>query len=181
MKALQAFLLFAIAGCATPTDKVHRMYTSLREEARVDSPSETAERAKAERQHERVLTVRELVAKGPFAEARPNLEAAVLLLASDEASDLALAEKLGLEAARLGENLGFRVAAEAVDKQAIKQGKPQRYGTQYAYDASTRRWRVFPCDPLTTDAERRAMGVPSYAEILAGEQKLNERAASGHR
>src|SRR5215217_3350144 len=68
MKALPLLLLCVITGCASPSDKVHRMYTALREDARVASPDETAERAMAERQHERVLTMRELVAKGPFAE-----------------------------------------------------------------------------------------------------------------
>lgn len=175
MKWIAGFMLLAAAGCASPARQVHRMYLDLHEDVRADATTEEAERKLAARQHERVLRVREICDSGPLEGAQPNLEAAVILVASDELGDLLLAEKLAIESARLGEDLGFRVAAEAVDKLRIKQGQPQRYGTQYAFEPALGRWRLYPCDPATTDAERRAMGVPSLAELEAGERELNER------
>ena len=91
----------------------------------------------------------------------------------DDLEDLKLSEQLALQSAEQGVQLGRRVAAEAIDKQLVRNRLPQRYGTQYEWVVALRAWRLFPIDPATTDADRRTMGVPPLVEIRAGEEKLN--------
>jgi hypothetical protein len=85
-----------------------------------------------------------------------------------------MAETLARRSADLGEPRALRVVAEAVDKRAMLQGKPQKYGTQYVFDWVLDSWRLHPIEITTTDADRAAMGVPTYAELLAGEDAMNE-------
>jgi hypothetical protein len=54
-------------------------------------------------------------------------------------------------------------------------GVAQRYGTQYVYEPVLKGWRLYPIDPRTTDAERKAMGVPPLDELKKAEDLLNQR------
>ena len=67
----------------------------------------------------------------------------------------------------------FEVAAEAIDRELLKGDQPQRYGTQYVYEPIVKKWSLYTWDETTTDAERRAMGVPPLAEALARVEILN--------
>ena len=177
-----AGLCFAlVVACSSPAHESSReiseMYAELRRDDALDIRDSKGERELAERQASRIARVHEIVAANDLESARDHLEAAAILVASDETGDLELAERLAREAARRGEDLGFRVLAEAIDKQLVKRGQLQRYGTQYAYEPAIGRWRLYPIDLRTTDAERKAMGVPPLAEIQAREKRLNEPGA----
>ena len=56
------------------------------------------------------------------------------------------------------------LAAVALDRWLMYQGKPQKYGTQFV--PGGKRWRLWDIDPSTTDAERAANHVPSLQEQL---------------
>ncbi len=56
------------------------------------------------------------------------------------------------------------LAAAALDRWLMYQGKPQKYGTQFVADST--RWRLWDVDPSTTDAEHAANHVPSLQEQL---------------
>jgi hypothetical protein len=49
----------------------------------------------------------------------------------------------------------------------MRQGKPQRYGTQYMAAGPDGPLELWPVDPSTTDEERARWGVPSFADALA--------------
>jgi hypothetical protein len=129
------------------------------------------------RRDSRAAKVREIIEAGGVQSASDHLHASVILVETDSDENLALAQELALKAAELGEDKGFRVAAEATDKHLVKLGMHQRYGTQYVYEHVLKAWRLYPCDPRTTDAERRAMGVPPMAELLEAEAVLNASAS----
>jgi hypothetical protein len=57
------------------------------------------------------------------------------------------------------------LAAAAEDRILRRQGKPQKWGTQY--EVENGKWVVAPVDPKTTDAERAQWNVPSLAEARA--------------
>jgi len=111
--------------------------------------------------------VRELLDEGAELTNVERLYAAALLLDSAALEDLARAQDLALQAAAAGEDRGFPLAAEAIDRQLLTLGRPQRYGTQYVWSASTATWALYPTDPVTGDVERRAMGLVSLAEARA--------------
>ena len=115
----------------------------------------------------RVAETRERVESGADLNVEDLLHAAAVLLDSSDLADLSLAETLALEAAEAGEDRGFPIAAEAIDRQCVLLGIPQRYGTQYILPAGSRVWVLYPTDPATSDTERRAMGLPTLAEAVA--------------
>jgi hypothetical protein len=121
----------------------------------------------------RVQRARELVAGERPASPEACLDGARLLVRSDRAADLALAEELGLLAADGGLEVALPIVAEAVDRQLLIGDRPQRFGTVFVWVPVLKEWRLYDMDPLTTDADREAMGVPSYRELLDREKTLN--------
>jgi hypothetical protein len=131
--------------------------------------------AAIKRQNERAEKVKKLNDEGQLKSAQDYFEAALVLVETDDVDMLKLSEQLAMKSAELGDARARRVAAEAIDKQLVRLGLAQRYGTQYVYEPVLRGWRLYPYDVRTTDAERQAMGVPPLAELIQGEAKLNER------
>jgi hypothetical protein len=172
--------LLLAAGCLNPTvSAVDRAWDELEADARSAEPLADPSPERVVARQDRARRVREAHAGGALSSARDHLRAAVLLAESDDPADWALGAELGRRAADLGEPLGLRAAAEAIDKDLVHQGRPQRYGTQFRWDPLTGSWRLYPIDPATTDAERAAMGVPSYGELVAAEAALGLRASRG--
>ena len=113
---------------------------------------------------------------GELASAAQRFWAGAILVRSDEPMHLVLAESLGASAAVMGEHRGRLVQAEARDRTAMLVGEPQPYGTQSVFVPVTGQWRLYAVDPRTTDEERRAMGLPSLAELRAQTESRNSRA-----
>lgn len=174
LAALPAFT----GACASSSSQIRRLYAEVQHDPARD-PGVRPDRELLERRAVRATKAREIAATGELKSASDLLKASVILVESDEAGDLKLAEELALLSARKGETLGLRVAAEAVDKAQIKQGLLQRYGTQYEWVPVLRAWRLYPIDPLTSDADRLAMGIPPMAELLKAEEQLNRKPGSG--
>lgn len=171
---LPGFLL-AFAACSS-TRTIDRLWADLETDARRAEPLAEPDAARVKLTAERAAKARQLALDGELRSARDHLRAAVVLAESAAPSDWELAAELGRKAADMGEPLGLRVAAEAIDKDLVKQGKAQRYGTQWIWDPSRQAWRLYPIDPTTTDDERAAAGVPSYAELVRAEIELNAAA-----
>jgi hypothetical protein len=162
------------AACSATSNRLDRMYAALQSDVAEQSRQEGFDPKIAQRHAERGAAVREMVEAGEVKKGTDKFHAAVLLVETDDLELLKMSEQLAFEAAAEGVDLARRVAAEAIDKQLVKRRLPQRYGTQYEWVHVLRAWRLYPIDPLTTDADRAAMGVPPLAEIRRGEARLNE-------
>lgn len=178
MRISQAGVLFlplvlAAAGCQSPSARVARLYADLEQEVHDTDPSKLPTQRADEMHQERADSVREVVEKSGLSTAEDTFKAAVILVDTTRIPDLDMAETLARRSADLGEPRALRVVAEAVDKRAMLQGKPQKYGTQYVFDWVLDSWRLHPIELATTDADRAAMGVPTYAELLAREDAMN--------
>lgn len=178
MKALPPALLalstLFFAACQAPSTRLEKLAGEQRREAETEVRRADEALAKSERLKERADKVREILEKqGAELKALDELHAALVLVESDRPEDLEAAMMIALKAAENGENRGFRVAAEAQDRLLVKRGMAQRYGTQFVWEPVNRIWRLYPVDPRTTDAERKAMGVPVMSELKAREAKLN--------
>lgn len=82
-----------------------------------------------------------------------------------------LAHDLAVRAADGGHPGACWLAAAALDRWLMRNGRPQRFGTQYVRTDGD--WSLYDCDAATTDEERRAWDVPALAEILAVVDELN--------
>lgn len=166
-----AFVGFA--ACQSSSTQIARLYTDLAHEVAnadpVRMPAEDADAIHVKRADQ----VRDIVEHQGVSTREDTFKAAVILVGTNRPKDLEMAETLARRSAQLGEVHGLRVAAEAIDKRAMVAGKPQKYGTQYVFEWVLDSWRLYPIDLTTTDADRAAMGVPSYGELLASEDAMN--------
>ncbi len=160
---LLPFALGALAGCQSSVSQLS--YEELYERSR-SGGTVSVEEIEA-----RLNRVRELMATPPAPEDR--LFAAVLLLDSPEIDEVGQARDLALLAAQEGDDRGFRLAAEAIDRKLMLEGSPQRYGTQYIYSPAIKRWTLYTWDPATTDQQRATMGVLPLADALERAEMLN--------
>ena len=104
--------------------------------------------------------------------------AAMTLTLSDREEHLEKARKIANAAAELGDPRGGVAYAHATDKLAFHRGDDfQPYGTNFAYVHVIGRFEIKPpVDPRTSDSERRALGVPSLAELQAMGKEINATA-----
>jgi hypothetical protein len=64
------------------------------------------------------------------------------------------------------------LAAAALDRWLMYQGKPQKYGANF--DPDGKRWRLWDVDPTTTDAGHAANHVPSLQEQLKQAERYTQ-------
>ncbi len=150
------------------------MYADSLRERLDEGQFSTLGRAYERNQAERIERVRTLVKEEKLVTSEDYLYVGVLLSSSAEEDDLIAASASGLKAAELGDDRGLYVAAEALDRRLMHRGRPQRYGTQYHYLEVIQKWKLYPTDPSTTDADRAMMGIPPLVELKAREAELNE-------
>ena len=166
------WMALGTVSCAvSPSRDLERMYRWSLEEPGNDLSRADLARLEG-RRRDWIRTTREYVDQGALATDLDRLYAASLLLDSDSLGDLGLARDLALEAAKNGEDDGYPLAAEAIDRSLMKQGLPQRYGTQYVHLPEFG-WVLYRWNEAISDAERRAMGVPTIAEALERLKVLN--------
>ncbi len=67
------------------------------------------------------------------------------------------------------------LAAASEDRVLMRQGKPQKWGTQFEKETPESPWRLYPVDPSVTDEERSRWNVPSLAEAQAHVAQMNDR------
>lgn len=66
--------------------------------------------------------------------------------------------------------------AAAYDRWLMRQGRAQKYGTQYLIRDG--RWVLYEVDPATTDAQRARWNVPPLTHSLQHIEEMNQIIAS---
>lgn len=115
-----------------------------------------------DRDRARRARVEEMLLNGEVRDGIDYHNAALIFHHGETLDDYWRAHELAKMSADLGYRYGRSLAAYALDRWLLKQGKPQKYGTQW--EARDGRWVLQPVDPATTDAERAAWDVPSVEE-----------------
>src|ERR1700694_3121793 len=110
-----------------------------------------------ERDAQRRQRVSELLAQGEVSAPDDYFHAALIFQHGETLEDIWQAHELASSAAEMGatQSMGYKdsrwLAAAALDRWLMYQGKPQKYGTQFVSDG--KRWRLWDVDPTTTDNE----------------------------
>ena len=90
-----------------------------------------------------------------------------------------LANQLAERAVSKGSKEAKWLYAATLDRYLMKQGKPQKFGTQFVkvgpggVVGGVGTWQLYPVDPTTTDEERAQYDVPPLATQKAKAEKLN--------
>ncbi|MAE27670.1 MAG: hypothetical protein QF724_00930 [Planctomycetota bacterium] len=170
---LVALGLSLLAACQSPEQELASMVDSNRRDLLALEGTAGLGKKVHGRVARRVERARELIRRTPPTSPAACMNGARLLVRSDSAVDLALAEELGRLAAAAGLQDALPLVAEAVDRQLLISDRPQRYGTVYVWVPVLKAWRLYDVDPTTTDEDRAAMGVRPFRELVAREQELN--------
>jgi hypothetical protein len=131
-----------------------------------------------ERDARRRQRVNELLAQGLLTAPDDYFHAALIFQHGETLEDIWQAHELARKAAEMGATkaMGSKdsrwLAAAALDRWLMYQGKPQKYGTQFVPDG--KRWRLWDIDPSTTDAERAANHIPSLHEQLQQAERYTQ-------
>ncbi len=123
--------------------------------------------------------VAEIVAAGGAQLADDYMHAAMVYYRADTAADAVRARELALLALEHDQDSDEArwLAAAAEDRRLKHLGKPQKYGTQFAFTGGKRvLWNI---DPSVSDAERERWSVPSLAEAIAGDAETSAAARVG--
>lgn len=87
--------------------------------------------------------------------------------------------KKAVALAKKSDDLGYKKAlafyATCLDRLLIRQGKNQKFGTQYFKKNSKSLWRLLPVDPKTSDQERKKYGLPTLDEMEKRIKELNKK------
>jgi hypothetical protein len=167
-------LLSGLSACQSVSQRLENIYSDGLRERLGGNNFSTLEPAFEAHQEARFEKVRQFVKAEQLETAEDYLYAGTILSSSPYPDDLTAAWAAGIEAAEMGDDRGFRVAAEAMDRFQMVHGAKQRYGTQYYYVEVIQKWRLYPVDSRTTDAEREAMGVEHLSALEAKVEELNE-------
>lgn len=172
---LLATALFAAPGCRSGPRKpdLEALYRSSVAEQRAMRTTKDFEDYD-DHELERRAQVWRAVQDGVLETPEDQFWAAAVLVDSSDLEQVGAARDLALDAAESGLDRGFPVAAKAIDRLALLEGRPQPYGTQYVFERVLKEWVLYEVDPLTSDVERTAMGVPTLAEARARAARLNE-------
>jgi len=131
------------------------------------------ERDAGRRQH-----VKELLDQGQLTAPDDYFHAAFIFQHGETLEEIWQAHELARRAAEMGATtaMGSKdslwLAAAALDRWLMYQGKPQKYGTNFVPDGKC--WRLWDVDPSTSDAERAANHVPSLQEQLKQAERFTE-------
>ena len=101
--------------------------------------------------------------------------AAMVFQHGEEVADYRRAHELAVRAAELDpRNRSARwLAAAAKDRELMKLGQPQLYGTQFRKVGDV--WELYQTDPTVTDDERARWNVPPIAEARRRAERMNKR------
>jgi hypothetical protein len=139
------------------------------DQPRANTPAYKAMRARDLERRQRVL---EMLAADEIHTAEDYYYAAHIMNHGDTPEDAAHAHQFALRSSELGHRPARWLAAASYDRWQMYQGKPQKYGTNYASDGfKDRLWDV---DPQTTDKERADWDVPALAEQLRKADEANK-------
>ena len=74
---------------------------------------------------------------------------------------------------KLGYKKSLAFYAACLDRLLIKQGKKQKFGTQYRKKDARSKWKLLPVDSRTTDEERKIYNMAPLKELMRNIEKLN--------
>ncbi len=121
---------------------------------------------RVERDRERRIRVKAILEAGGATVAIDFIHAAVVFQHGESLEDWWDAYQYSLKAVELGFEPRW-LAAAALDRWLLRQGKPLKYGNQITPFGGI--YRVPKIEPTTTDAEREKWDIPSFHELHAFE------------
>jgi hypothetical protein len=164
------------AAAASPPDHALARIAAADQADREPGPNRIDWSVVGKRDAIRREQVMQLLNSGEIRTAEDYFDAALIFQHGDTMQDAQLALALATVASRMdptNREAGV-LTANAWDRVMTRAGKPQWYGTQYVRSKTTGKWELYPTEPgVITEAQRRAMGLPTLEEDRAHLEQIN--------
>jgi hypothetical protein len=127
------------------------------------------------RDHAREKRVDEILAACGAKVADDYYHAAMVFQHADGVGGIEHAHELALQAVKLDptHKKARWLAAASEDRILVRDGKLQKYGTQFSKDNHGGPWKLDPVDPSITDEQRAEWNVPPLAEAQKRAEQMN--------
>jgi tetratricopeptide (TPR) repeat protein len=127
----------------------------------------------------RKARVYQLIKEGKVITGRDYYNTAMIFQHGKDTVASAMAVKQMRKAVELDTTINKWLLAAAIDRDLMRHGKPQIYGTQYTKFSADEKWKRYQIDTTqVTDVERKAYGVETLAEQKIKERVMNLRSIS---
>jgi len=126
----------------------------------------------AKKDKDRRKEVKQFFAKNQIKTGKDYYNAAMIFQHGTSISHFRKAKQLARKSMGLGHEQAKWLFAATTDRVLVKEGKKQKYGTQF-YKKNKGKWRLYPINKNTTDDERKALNVPIFDKIQQQLQKIN--------
>ena len=166
-----AIIIFSRTKGIAMNEELHAIYTQDQADRKGKINAGIQEYDRIRRQR-----VEELLTAGSVQTADDYFHAAMVFQHGEQLDDYWKAHELARKAAELGHSTGRWLTAASYDRWLMRQGKPQKYGTQYTKQNGSS-YVLYEVDPTTTDEERAEWNVPSLAEAQQRAAEINKRDA----
>ncbi|MRW92793.1 hypothetical protein GJ699_22600 [Duganella sp. FT80W] len=176
LKMVVVVLLSSITMCAgaapvTVSEELAQMFEADQSDRNVVPGGQLDWEAINNRDEQRELRVKQLIAAGQLATGADYYHAAMVLQHAFEPEDALLAHDLCVIAIGKGEQRAKWLAAASMDRFLMRVGRPQRYGTQFQ-SRMNRPPHLVAVDPNVPDAVRRELNVPTLDEAKQREAEM---------
>ena len=115
-----------------------------------------------------------MIKEGKIVTAKDYYNSAMIFQHGRDTIASAMAVKHMRKAMELDSTMNKWLLAAAIDRDLMRRGKPQIYGTQYVKEMGEDKWTRYKIDSMkVSDEERREYGVESLAEQKVKERELN--------
>lgn len=173
------FLVLAMVSCRTSKLNVKNEVVVSNEELKAIYEADQGDRQTADidwslvskRDKERQKRVYEILDSDLVKTSEDYYHAAMVFQHGGDTTSSGMAVKLMRKAIELDSNRSKWLLAAAIDRDLMRKGKPQIYGTQYRKMGADAPWELYKIDTTqVTDSERREYGVETLAQQR---EKLN--------
>lgn len=123
----------------------------------------------------RKTLVEKLVNDNKICSPKDHYMAAMIFHHGSTINDSKRAVKLAKKSADMGYRKGLSFYATSIDRLLIRQGKKQKFGTQYTKKSAKSAWKLLPFNEKTSDDERLQFDLPSLSEMKKNISELNKK------
>ena len=129
----------------------------------------------------REIRVYEMIKEGKIVTAKDYYNSAMIFQHGRDTIASSMAVKHMRKAIELDSTMNKWLLAAAIDRDLMRRGKPQIYGTQYVKEMGEDKWKRYKIDSTKlSDEERKEYGVETLAEQKVKERELNMRSLSDY-
>lgn len=165
--------LCVLSVCAQPSDnfELQKMHD---EDQRARSSSNINWMVLSKQDSLREIRVYEFIKEGKIVTAKDYYNSAMIFQHGRDTLASSMAVKHMKKAIELDSTMNKWLLAAAIDRDLMRRGKPQIYGTQFVKENQETRWKRYKIDSTkVTDEERKYYGVETLAEQKIKEYEMN--------